>query len=145
MLRLLAFVMFADDALAFGRGLSAEDEPDLARRDLTGRMELWVEVGLPDEKWVRKACGRAAQVVVLVYGGHRAELWWRQHEAALARCENLSVVSVDPQASAALARLAARSMRLDCTVQHGGVWIGAGAEGVSVDPVWLRRAAGMAG
>jgi len=145
MLRLLAFVMFADDALAFGRGLSAEDEPDLARRDLTGRMELWVEVGLPDEKWVRKACGRATQVVVLVYGGHRAELWWRQHEAALARCENLSVVSVDPQASAALARLAARSMRLDCTVQHGGIWIGAGAEGVSVEPVWLRRAAGMAG
>ena len=145
MLRLLAFVMFADDALAFGRGLSAEDEPDLARRDLTGRMELWVEVGLPDEKWVRKACGRAAQVVVLVYGGHRAELWWRQHEAALARCENLSVVSVDPQASAALARLAARSMRLDCTVQHGGIWVGAGAEGVSVEPVWLRRAAGMAG
>lgn len=145
MLRLLAFVMFADDALAFGRGLSAEGEPDLARSDLTGRIELWIEVGLPDEKWVRKACGRAEQVVVLAYGGHRAELWWRQHEAALARCENLSVLSVDPAASTALARLAARTMRLDCTVQHGQVWIGAGGDGVAVEPVWLRRAAGAPG
>jgi uncharacterized protein YaeQ len=145
MLRLLAFVLFADDALAFGRGLSSEGEPDLARTDLTGAIELWIEVGLPDEKWIRKACGRAAQVVVLAYGGHRAELWWREHQGALARCENLSVIAVDPGASAALAGLAARTMRLDCTVQDGAVWIGGGAEGVSVEPAWWRRAAGLAG
>jgi uncharacterized protein YaeQ len=144
MLRLLAFVLFADEALQFGRGLSAEGEPDLARCDLTGAIELWIEVGLPDEKWVRKACGRAGQVVVLAYGGHKAMLWWRQHEAALARCTNLSVLSVDPAASGALARLAARAMRLDCTVQNGQVWIGAGGDGVSVEPTWLRRAAGLA-
>jgi uncharacterized protein YaeQ len=145
MLRVLAFVLFADDALQFGRGLSAEGEADLARVDLTGVIELWIEVGLPDEKWVRKACGRAAQVVVLAYGGHKAELWWRQQEAALERCSNLSVLSVDPQASAALARLVARSMHLDCTVQDGQVWIGAGGEGVSVEPTWLRRAPGLGG
>ena len=143
MLRVLAFALFADERMRFGRGLSAEDEPDLARVDDTGAIELWIEVGLPDEKWVRKACGRAAQVVVLAYGGHKAELWWRQQEAALERCSNLSVLSVDPQASAALARLVARSMHLDCTVQDGQVWIGAGGEGVSVEPTWLRRAPGL--
>lgn len=143
MLRLLAFVMFADEALQFGRGLSAEEEPDLAITDLTGAIQLWIEVGLPDEKWVRKACGRASQVVVLAYGGHKAELWWRQHQASLARSENLSVMSVDPQASAALGRLAARMMRLSCTVQDGQVWIGSGAEGVSVEPLWLRRSAAL--
>ncbi len=145
MLRLLAFVLFADDALRFGRGLSAEDEPDLARIDDTGVIELWVEVGLPDEKWVRKACGRAGQVVVLAYGGHRAEVWWRQQQAGLARCTNLSVLSVDTEASAALGRLAARTMKLDCTVQDGQVWIGNGGSGVSVTPVWLRRAEGGPG
>jgi uncharacterized protein YaeQ len=138
MLRLLAFVLFADDRLAFGRGLSAEDEPDLVVRDDTGAIGLWVEVGLPDEKWVRKACGRSARVVVLAYGGHKAEVWWRQHQAALARSANLAVVSVDPEASMALARLAARAMRLSCTVQDGQVWIGDGDSGVSITPAWLR-------
>ncbi|HYF60991.1 MAG TPA: YaeQ family protein [Burkholderiaceae bacterium] len=140
MLRLLAFAMFADDALRFGPGLSAEGEPDLVIADPTGLIDTWIEVGLPDEKWIRKACGRASRVVVLAYGGHRAEVWWRQNEAALARNANLSVVAVDAEASAALARLAARTMRLDCTVQDGQVWIGGGADGVTVEPRWWRRA-----
>jgi uncharacterized protein YaeQ len=138
MLRLLAFVLWADERVEFGRGLSAEGEPDLALRDDTGALALWIEVGLPDEKWVRKACGRAGRVVVLAYGGSRAEMWWRQQRDALARCANLSVLSVDPAASTALARLAARTMRLSCTVQEGQVWIGDGEAGVSIVPNWLR-------
>lgn len=138
MLRVLAFALFAEDGLAFGRGLSAEDEPDLVLRDDTGLIRLWIEVGLPDEKWVRKACGRADRVVVLAYGGHKAEVWWRQNEGALARSANLSVVAVDPEASAALAKLAARSMRLSCTVQDGQVWFGDADGGTTVVPAWWR-------
>ena len=145
MLRVLAFVMFADERLEFGRGLSAEDEPDLALRDDTGVIRLWVEVGLPDEKWVRKACGRADHVVVLAYGGHKAELWWRQHQGPLERCANLSVLAVDPEASAALAKRSARTMRLSCTVQDGQVWIGDAAEGVSIAPTWWRGTRETAG
>ena len=48
MVRLLAFALFAGERLAFGRGLSAEDEPALWQKDLTGAVELWIEVGLPD-------------------------------------------------------------------------------------------------
>ena len=138
MLRVLAFALFADERMRFGRGLSAEDEPDLARVDDTGAIELWIEVGLPDEKWVRKACGRAGQVVVLAYGGSRAELWWRQNGGALARCANLSVVAIDPEASGALARLAARTMRLSATLQDGQAWIGDGETSVQVVPKWWR-------
>jgi uncharacterized protein YaeQ len=65
MVRLLAFALHADPALEFGRGLSAEDEPDLVRRDLTGASEQWIEVGLPDEPEVRKACGRSRAVSVM--------------------------------------------------------------------------------
>jgi uncharacterized protein YaeQ len=36
MVRLLAFVRHADEALAFARGLSTEDEPDVWQKDLTG-------------------------------------------------------------------------------------------------------------
>ena len=69
MVRLLAFALHADEALLFGRGLSTDDEPDLWQKDLTGAVELWIDVGLPTEKDIRKACGRARQVVVYCYGG----------------------------------------------------------------------------
>lgn len=143
MLRLLAFVMFADDALQFGRGLSAEGEADLMLPDDTGRIRLWIEVGLPDEKWVRKACGRADQVVVMAYGGHKAQLWWKQQQPPLARNANLSVVAIEPEASTALARLAARNLRLNATVQDAQVWLGAGDESVSMVPQWWQRSAAM--
>ncbi len=77
MVRLLAFALHADDALEFGRGLSTEDEPDLWQRDLTGAIERWIDVGLPDEREVRKACGRAREVRVMAYGGRAVELWWQ--------------------------------------------------------------------
>eukprot|EP01034_Spumella_vulgaris_P020043 gene20043-25666_t len=58
MVRLLAFALFASESLAFGRGLSSEDEADLADIDLTGAIERWIDVGLPDERNIRRACGR---------------------------------------------------------------------------------------
>ena len=50
MVRVLAFALHADEALSFGRGVSAEDEPALWQRDVTGAIDLWIEVGQPDEK-----------------------------------------------------------------------------------------------
>lgn len=132
MLRLLAFVLCADERLQFGPGLSSEGEPDLVLADDTGRIRIWIEVGLPDEKWVRKACARADRVLVLAYGGHKAELWWRAQREPLARSPNLSVLAIDAVASQALSALGERSMRLDCTVQEGQVWIG----GVGIEPQW---------
>ena len=74
MARLLAFALFADERLMFGRGLSDEDEPALWQRDYTGDIERWIELGQPDESRLRKACGRAQQVMVVTYGGHAAEV-----------------------------------------------------------------------
>ena len=76
MVRLLAFALHADESLVFGRGLSTEDEADLWQRDATGAIELWIDVGLPDDKGIRKACGRARAVVVLAYGARRVDQWW---------------------------------------------------------------------
>ena len=39
MVRLLAFMHFADARLEFGRGVSTDDEPDLWQKDLTGTIE----------------------------------------------------------------------------------------------------------
>lgn len=133
MVRLLAFIVNASDTLTFGKGLCVDDEPDLWRKDLTGAIERWIDVGLPDEKWTRKACGRATQVIILNYGGRTADLWWNQNESKFTRQNNLSIYNLDPVASQALAALAQRTMRLQCTVQDGQIWITDGQDTVHLE------------
>jgi len=142
MVRVLAFALHADDGLAFGRGLSADDEPDLWRRDLTGAIAQWIDVGLPDERDVRKACGRAREVSVLAYGGRAADLWWAGARAKLERQERLTVREVPLDASRALARLAGRTMHLQVTIQDGHVHVTDGMSTVAVDLGVLKDASG---
>jgi uncharacterized protein YaeQ len=123
MVRLLAFALHANEALSFGRGVSAEEEPALWHKDPHGAIHLWVEVGQPDEKTVRQACGRAEQVCVYTYGGRGANQWWEKNLATLARFKNLAVMNVPVDGSKALAALAHPSMQLECTVQEGQIWI----------------------
>jgi len=135
MVRLLAFALNASEALQFGRGLSTEEEPDLSEKDLTGAIELWIEVGLPDERSVRKACGRARQVKVYTYGGRAASLWWDQNREGLQSLRNLSVIELPAESTQALGALAQRNMRLQCTIQDGLVWIDDGNSHVQIQPV----------
>lgn len=132
MVRLLAFALNASDALAFGRGLSTDDEADLWQKDLTGSIDLWIDVGLPDEKLIRKACGRAERVIVYAYGGRAADIWWDQAGSKLGRAANLAVMNLPLAASRALAGLAQRSMQLQCMIQDGSVWFSEGDATVSL-------------
>lgn len=139
MVRLLAFALHAHDLLAFGRGLGADDEPDLWRRDLTGAIELWIDVGLPDEKRIRRACGRAGEVFVYSYGGHGADIWWNQTGADLERNRNLTVVNLPRACSQALAKLAKRTMALQLTIQEGLVWVADDKDSVQIDLVSVKK------
>src|SRR5690606_21007108 len=112
MIRLVAFALHASDRLEFGRGLSEEGEPDLWQRDYTGDIQLWIDLGQPDESRIRKACGRSERVVIVTYSGAAASIWWSKSGAALARFRNLAVVDIDPDAGEAFAGLLARGMRL---------------------------------
>ena len=119
MVRLLAFALFADERLEFGRGLSSDDEPDLWRRSRSGEIELWIDLGQPDESRIRKACGRSDQVVVVTYGGRASDIWWDKIAASLARCGNLTIIDIAPATVSELAALADRGMRLQCMIQDG--------------------------
>jgi len=140
MVRLLAFALYADDALAFGKGISSDDEPDLWQKDLTGAIERWIEVGLPDERIIRKACGRAEQVVVISYG-RAADIWWNENRDKLQRLNNLTVFKLDSQATLALAALASRTMQLQCTIQEGHIMMTSDAGMIEVEPKLLQGSA----
>ncbi|HPV84009.1 MAG TPA: YaeQ family protein [Nitrospira sp.] len=138
MVRLLAFARHGHEALSFGRGLSTEDEPALWQKDATGLIEVWIEVGLPDEKALRQACGRARQVCVYTYGGRAADQWWKQNGAALDRLNNLAVMNLPFEGSRALAGLAQRNMDLHCTIQDGQVLIGDGTNAAQMEVVMWK-------
>jgi uncharacterized protein YaeQ len=141
MLRVLAFARHASEALVFGKGLSAEDEADLSESDLTGAIQLWIDVGQSDEKILRRACGRATQVVVYTYGGQAAELWWQKNQSDLERIRNLTVINVPIEASRALASLAQRNMDLRCTLQEGYIWLSDDKKDVEIDLITLKSVA----
>lgn len=136
MVRLLAFTLYASDTLAFGKGLSSEDEPALWQKDLTGAIQLWIDVGQPDERDLRKACNRAERVVLLTYG-RGADLWWNQNRDRLQRLKNLSVLILPPAQTEALAKLATRTMQLQCNIQEGVVSIMTENATVDLEPTTL--------
>jgi uncharacterized protein YaeQ len=141
MVRLLAFALLAEERLEFGKGLSDTDEPDLWQKDLTGAVETWVEVGLPDERRIVRAAGRANRVVVVAYGGNSANLWWKGVENKLTRLSNLTVLNLSVEASRALAELAQRSMRLQVAIQEGHVLVTSEQGTVDLQPELWRQAA----
>ena len=119
MARVLAFAILAEEDLEFGKGVSTEDEPDLWRRDLTGRVLQWIVLGQPDESDIRKACGRADQVVIVNYSGNSAEVWWSKIEPSLAKLKNLTVIDLPSEAIERASRLVQRTMRMQVMVQEG--------------------------
>ncbi|AGG89525.1 MULTISPECIES: YaeQ family protein [Rhodanobacter] len=139
MVRLLAFALHADERLEFGKGISDEDEPALWRKAYTDEIELWIEVGQPDETRIRKACGRSRQVVVISYGGNAAEIWWNKNASALARNKNLTVLDIPAATVAELVALLQRGMRLQALIQDGQLQLMNETDAVAVDP--LRRMA----
>ncbi|MEO5831049.1 MAG: YaeQ family protein [Rhodanobacter sp.] len=141
MVRLLAFALYAEDRLEFGKGISDEDEPALWRKAYTDEIELWIELGQPDETRIRKACGRSRQVVVINYGGNTAEIWWNKNASALARNKNLTVLDIPHATVAELVALLQRGMRLQALIQDGQLQLMNDADAVAVEPVKRMLAA----
>lgn len=140
MVRLLAFALFAEERLEFGRGLSQDDEPDIWLKELTGEIDLWIDLGQPDEARIRKACGRARRAVVVTYSGRSADIWWEKNAASLARSGNLTVIDLSAETVSALTSLMARTMRLNVMIQDSEVQVLGGDVTVEVRPL-VRQAA----
>ena len=131
MVRLLAYCLHASATLSFGKGLSVDDEPDVWEKDLTGAIVSWIDVGQPDDKRIRKACGRASEVFVYSYGAQGARIWWEQIGGKLEKVRNVTVIRL-PAGTRDLAKLAERNMRLTCTIQDRHVWLANDEQSVEI-------------
>lgn len=138
MVRLLSFALNASEYLAFGEGMTDDESADLWQKDLTGAIELWIDVGLPDEKLIRKACGRASQVVVYCYGGNAAKIWFEQNQKVFSRLKNLRVINLSQLCTQAIAKMAKRTMQLQCNIQDGQAWLMNNEDNVMIEQEVLK-------
>ncbi|MET4694317.1 YaeQ family protein [Endozoicomonas lisbonensis] len=137
MIRLLAFALHADEHLSFTKGLSTEDEPDIWLKNYSEEIELWIDLGQPDEKRIRKACGRAQSVVLYNYGGNTSDMWWQVNRDKFSRFENLRIFNLNQEQTQLLAEFSQRSMQLNMTIQEGHVLLSDGE--CSLDLVLEQR------
>ena len=117
MVRLVAFVLNANDDLVFCKGISQDDEPDLWQKALDGEIKLWIDLGQPDEKRIKKACGRSEKVIIYTYQEGSASAWWKQSQKLLSRFKNLSVIYLNIDGN--IEQLAKRAMALSCNISDG--------------------------
>ncbi|MFK7957339.1 MAG: YaeQ family protein [Lysobacterales bacterium] len=116
MVRIVCFGIYAQEGLEFTKGISTDSEPDLWQKSLSGEIEHWIDLGQPDEKRIRIACGRAKRVTVVCYSGNSAATWFKKLKPTLTRFKNLQIVNIDNKDSQELAGLAERKMTLQVAI-----------------------------
>ena len=114
MIRLVAFVLNANDTLMFCKGISTDDEPDLWQKSFGDDIEMWIDLGQPDEKRIKKACGRSEKVIIYTFKESLASIWFKQIENTLFRFKNLKVIHLNIEGD--IEALYKRSMNLQCNI-----------------------------
>lgn len=116
--RLIAYCLEYREGIGFSAGVSTPDEPALAIRDLTGTMQTWIDVGVPDPARLHKASKAVPRVVVYVHKDP-GQLLRRLEGARIHRAEALELYAVDRDLVAALVGRLERRMAIGLTVADG--------------------------
>lgn len=114
MVRLVAFVLNADEELAFTKGIAQDDEPDIWKKKMSGEIALSIILGQPDEKRIKKACANSDEVIIYTYQKGMAESWLKQNDKILKRFKNLKVIALSFDED--IEEFCMRSMSLQCNI-----------------------------
>ncbi len=137
--RVLAYCLEFVEGIVFSKGLSDPEEPAILVRDLTGALQAWIEVGMPEAARLHKA-GKAARRVV-VYAHRDVEPWLaRLAGERIHRAEELEVYAVDRELVSGLASRLERRMEFDLSVSERNLYVSLGGTTLS-GTVEARRVA----
>ena len=120
--RVLAYCLEYAEGIAFSKGLSDPDEPAIAVRDLTGALQVWVDIGLPEPERLHRASKAAPRVAV--YTHKDPEQWAvRLAAAKIHRAEKLDVFAFDREWLAQLVAKLARRMHFSLARSEGELYL----------------------
>jgi uncharacterized protein YaeQ len=128
--RVIAYALLFEEGIAFGKGLSATDEPALWVKDLQGNLRAWVDLGTPSADRLHKASKASPRVVVFTQ--HDPRLLIREAESRpIHKAEQIEVYALDPAFLDRLAELTDRNARWTLLRNDGLLYVTVGEETVS--------------
>ncbi|WP_150149066.1 YaeQ family protein [Candidatus Enterovibrio altilux] len=137
MLRLIAWTLYADERLQFTKSICDKSKPELWIQNYSNEIELWVTLGLPDSKRIKKACSQAKQVILFTYGDDAAATWRSQLLNKLHPFKNLTVINIMDKVLLAAAAFSNRNMVIQATIEDGQVWFSVGETVLLIQPdIW---------
>lgn len=137
--RLLAYCLNAGRGLEFTRGLSSTEEPDIWMHSDSGEIEHWIEVGQPEHLRLRKACGRAKQVSLYIFG-KSSDTWWKLNSEEIIALPHLRAWQFHWADIVAIAAMLDRSMQLSVSIVGGILYIDNGRDSATTEPQLLHDA-----
>ncbi len=128
--RVLAYCLEYTEGIAFGRGISEPDDPPIAVRDLTGTIQVWIEIGFPDAARLHKASKAAPRVAVYTHKEPRTLL--RQLEGEkIHRADALEIYSFDRGLIDGLVELLDRRTTMSLSISDREMYVTIGEATVS--------------
>jgi uncharacterized protein YaeQ len=123
--RVLAYCLEYAEGIAFSKGLSDPDEPAISVRDLTGALQVWVDIGLPEPERLHRASKAAPRVAVYT---HKDPAQWaaRLAEAKIHRAEKLDVFALDREWLAQFVARLERRMQFSLARSEGEIYLTVG-------------------
>jgi uncharacterized protein YaeQ len=125
--RVIARCLEHAEGLVFTKGLAADDEPALWQRDLTDRLEAWIEVGSPSTDRLHRASKLGARLVVYAYQRPN-ELAKQIAEAKVHRREALELRALDPGFLDRVSATLDRNNRWELSVAGGALYLTIGGK-----------------
>jgi uncharacterized protein YaeQ len=125
--RILAYALEFHEGIAFSSGLSDPDEPAISIRDLTGAIQSWIDIGIPDAARLHKASKAAPRVVVYTHKDP-AQLVNRLSGERIHRVEALEVYAIDRRLIGALAGRLERRLSFGLSMNDGDLYVSIGAD-----------------
>jgi uncharacterized protein YaeQ len=128
--RVLAYCLEYTDGIAFSKGLSDTDEPTIFVRDLTGALQLWVDIGTPDAERLHRASKAAPRVAIYCHKD-AALLATKLAAEKIHRLEALELYAIDRAWLAELVKKLDRRMHFTLTVAERHLYLTVGEETLS--------------
>lgn len=122
LMRVFAYCLEYGDGIAFTEGVSAGDEPAVLRRDLTGRITAWIEVGMPDADRLHRGTKLAGGAAVYTHrdvGRLLSQLSARE----IHRITEIPVYEFDPNFVDAVAALLEKRSQVSITITERELYL----------------------
>lgn len=121
MVRVMAYCINAQENLAFTKGLSTVEEPDIWVKTLDDQIALWVDIGEPNVDRVKKAT-RLAKAVKIYSFNTKSDVWWEQGQSKFKQYD-VSFFRFNWEPIQSLAQLVERTMDFSVTITGDSAYL----------------------